>query len=222
MVERIIVGPLHTNAYVFSFGKKDCIIIDPGADPEKILRELGVLNMIPRGIVLTHGHLDHTSAVAKIALHYASLGEPVPIAIHEADAEFLGPGSEERNRAQFISIDPDSDLFRELFTPLPAADILLNEGDMVFGTDLRVIHTPGHTPGSICLYSESQAIIFTGDTLFFKGIGRSDLPGGDGRLLLKNVAEKLFTLPPETRIFPGHGPNTILEREKNHNPYMTI
>lgn len=221
MVERIIVGPLHTNAYVFSFGKKDCIIIDPGADSEKILRVLGVLNMVPKGIVLTHGHLDHTSAGARIALHYASLGEPVPIAIHEADAVFLGPGSEEHNRAQFSLIDPGANLFRELYTPLPAPDVLMKEDDTVLGTDLRVIHTPGHTPGSICLYSESQGILFTGDTMFFKGIGRSDLPGGDGRLLLKNIAEKLFTLPPETRIFPGHGPNTVLEREKNHNPYMT-
>ena len=112
--------------------------------------------------------------------------------------------------------------FESMFQEIPAADTILQEHDSVFDSDLTVIHTPGHTRGSICLYSEKKNILFTGDTLFCEGIGRSDLPGGDAKTLTSSILKKLYTLPPETRIFPGHGPQSTLEREMNYNPFVRL
>ncbi len=222
MIERIIVGLLHTNAYIFSTGKKDCILIDAGSDPRKILRELEILNLIPRIMVFTHGHLDHVAAAGTMKTHYESQGLKLPIAIHAADAKYLGSASESVHRVSFQHLGTDDGFFETLYSPLPAAEIELQEGDTILDTDLTVIHTPGHTEGSICLYSESQEILFTGDTIFFKGIGRTDLPDGSGRTILESIKKKLFHLPPQTRIFPGHGPYSVLEREISHNPSMMV
>jgi glyoxylase-like metal-dependent hydrolase (beta-lactamase superfamily II) len=111
-------------------------------------------------------------------------------------------------------------LFHGFLQNLPQYDYLLEEGDTILDTDLTVIHTPGHTPGGISIYSESDLILFSGDTLFFEGVGRTDLPGGNTDLLLQSIREKLFSLPEDTRVFPGHGPYTTIEREKNHNPFL--
>jgi hydroxyacylglutathione hydrolase len=108
-------------------------------------------------------------------------------------------------------------LYNEYAAPLPRADIELNSRKKVFNTKLTVLETPGHSKGSICLYSEQESIIFTGDTLFFDGIGRSDLPGGDEKMLLTSIKNKIITLPPETSVFPGHGPLTTIEREIKGN-----
>lgn len=115
------------------------------------------------------------------------------------------------------------DLFDELNIPLhllPAADILLEEGDTLFDSSLTVIHTPGHTPGSISLYSEPQNFLFSGDTLFFENIGRTDLPGGDSKAIIRGIKDKLMSLPDETRVLPGHGPLTSIERERKTNPFI--
>ncbi|HKK64272.1 MAG TPA: MBL fold metallo-hydrolase, partial [Clostridia bacterium] len=111
-------------------------------------------------------------------------------------------------------------LFHSFLENLPEADVLLEEEQFILDTDLQVIHTPGHTPGGISIYSESDLILFSGDTLFFEGVGRTDLPGGDSDQLRSSILDKLFTLPDETRVFPGHGPFTTIEREKNHNPFL--
>ena len=113
-------------------------------------------------------------------------------------------------------------LFTELYRGVPDADILLKEGDRILDTDLTVLHTPGHSTGSLCLYSESRGILLTGDTLFCEGVGRADLPGGNQKDLLTSIRDKLYRLPPETRIFPGHGPQSTLEREMHHNPYIRL
>ena len=110
--------------------------------------------------------------------------------------------------------------FEEFFFDLPAADIILREGDDVFNTGLMVLETPGHTEGSISLYSEKDGLVFSGDTLFFQGIGRADLPGSNEQQLIKSIRTKLLTLPGETRVYPGHGLATTIEREMIGNPFI--
>jgi len=219
MVERIIVGPLFTNSYLYFIGKKQCVVIDPGADPESIIRQITVLNKTPVYIVFTHGHIDHTAAATELQLHYNSV-QLLTLA-HEKELPFFGPEAASRHRKSFQRLGVEGEaLFLELFRGVPTIDRPLQEGDMIPETDLRVFHTPGHSPGSICLYSETKKVLFSGDTLFFEGVGRTDLEGGDPESLERSIREKLFTLPPETRVFPGHGPQTTIERELRYNPFF--
>ena len=221
MVERIVVGPMNTNAYLYSEWKKECIVIDPGGDTEKIIQHMSIKNLRPRGIALTHGHIDHVAAVGKIKSHFLDLDVEIPIAIHEADKVFLGRGASRKHKKSLSHVESqDVEYFEEASMKLPAPDVLLSEGDHLFDSDLVVIHTPGHTPGSICLYSESQEVLFSGDTLLFEGIGETALAGSDQKTLLESIKTKLFTLPRSIRLFPGHGPFTTLEREIRHNPYF--
>ncbi|RPJ09651.1 MAG: MBL fold metallo-hydrolase [Spirochaetaceae bacterium] len=221
MIERIIVGALHTNCYFFSFNKKDCLIIDPGGDADKIIASMEVLNMIPIGIVFTHGHFDHTVAASAIKDHFLGKSRRMKLAIHSADRTYLGRAAERNNRKHFSILGDDAEKeFEALFIPIPEPDILLKEGDDVFKSGLKVIETPGHTQGSICLYSKNENILFSGDTLFFESIGRTDLPGGNERAIQKSLRERILCLPPETQIYPGHGPLTTLERELKGNRFI--
>lgn len=221
MVERIIVGPLFTNSYLYFIGKKQCLVIDPGADPESIIRQITILNKTLIYIVFTHGHIDHTTAATELQLHYNSL--QVLNLAHTEELSFFGSGAESRHRRSFQRLGIEGEaLFLELFRGVPTIDQPLQEGDFIPETDLKVLHTPGHSPGSICLYSETKKILFSGDTLFFEGVGRTDLEGGDSENLKRSIREKLYTLPPETRVFPGHGPQTTIERELRCNPFLQI
>ncbi len=222
MVERIVIEPFNENAYVFSEWKKECILIDPGGEPDKIISHMVGKNLKPRGIVCTHGHLDHIGGILRIKDFYLDKGIILKVAVHTEDRPFFGPEAKEMHRQSMKGI-PES-LLDELNIPLhsiPDADILLKEGDFLFDSQLVVIHTPGHTPGSISLYCESQNFLFSGDTLFFENVGRTDLPGGNRESLLESIKEKLFTLPDETRVMPGHGPLTTIEREKKNNPFVS-
>jgi hydroxyacylglutathione hydrolase len=223
MVERVVVGAWKTNCYIFSSTKKECIIVDPGGDEAEIASRVDVLNMVPVGIALTHGHVDHVAALARLRENYGRRGYPLPVAINPADRKFLGTGGMETHRESlevlgldemsFFGVDP---------AELPRADVRLREGDRVFNMDLLVIETPGHTPGSVCLYAEKEGILFSGDTLFFDGVGRTDLPGGSEKKLKESIQKKIAILPPETRVFPGHGPFTTVEREKRGNAFFRI
>ena len=223
MLERIIVGELFVNCYVYFTARKECILIDPGADAPAILKTLASLNMSPKAMVFTHGHLDHIAAAGEIRSHFEAQKTKIPIAVHKADASYFGRRGEEKHRQSFAIMGAEGlALFQLLFREVPSADIKLQEEDSADGFDLKVIHTPGHSKGSICLYSEKKKILFTGDTLFCEGVGRSDLPGGDAKALANSIQKKLYTLPPETRIFPGHGPQSTLEREMKYNPYVRL
>jgi glyoxylase-like metal-dependent hydrolase (beta-lactamase superfamily II) len=212
---------MDTNCYLFSNGKKECIIIDPGGNEETVISNISMLKMIPVGIVLTHGHFDHTASVGKIKDLYAQDDIELKIAIHKADKNFLGKRAAKTNSDTLreMGVPPDKD-FEKLFTDFPTSDIILQQDDEVFSTGLIVIETPGHTPGSICLYSEKDSLVFSGDTLFFQGIGRTDLPGSSEEMLLAGIRSKLLTLPPETRVYPGHGLSTSIEREIIGNPFI--
>jgi hydroxyacylglutathione hydrolase len=217
MVERVVVGPVKTNCYIYSSAKKECIIIDPGWDEMEISNRIDVLNMVPVGVALTHGHLDHVAALGRLKDLYTVRGYSLHIAVHTSDRKFLGPKALEAH-AEYLGKEEKS-MFGD-FPELPKPDIKLKDGEKVLDTDLVVIETPGHTPGSLCFYSEREGILFSGDTLFFEGVGRTDLHGGSEKKLRDSIVKKILVLPPETRIFPGHGPFTTIEREKRGNPFL--
>ena len=220
MVERIIVGPLYTNTYVVATGKKECLLVDPGADPQHLLARLEILNVVPTAIAFTHGHLDHTAAAQAIIEHYSERGLKIEVGIHRSDRAYLPPKGEQTNRELFEALGPEAvTAFEALYAELPRPTFFLKDGDPVLDTDFVTIHTPGHTQGSVGLYSEERGVLFSGDTLFFTTVGRTDVVGGDLEKLTKSIRKTLFALPPETRLFPGHGPNSTLEREIANNDF---
>ena len=220
MVERIIVGSLYTNAYVIATGKKVCMVVDPGGDAALLLSRLEILNVVPTAIVFTHGHLDHTAAAQAIIDHYADRVPKMEVGIHRSDRAYLPPRGKETNRQLFEALGPDAiEAFERLYTELPKPTFFLKDGEPVLDTDFITIHTPGHSQGSVCLYSEERAAVFSGDTLFFKTVGRTDVMGADLEKLTRSIRKTLFALPSETRLFPGHGPHSTLEREIANNDF---
>lgn len=206
LIRRLMVGPLQTNCYIVGCeATKTGLIIDPGGDPDAIMREVEEQGLAVTLIVNTHAHIDHISANARI-----KEATGAPLAIHELDAPLL--------------TDPWRSLsfFMGRRKPSPPPDQLLKEGDRIqVGTiSLEVLHTPGHTPGSISLWSEMERVVFTGDALFHMGIGRTDFPGGSHETLIRSIREKLLTLPGDTVVYSGHGPATTIEQEKVSNPWL--
>ncbi len=202
-LKSFVVGPIETNCYLLYDEKTgDASVIDPGAGEDSILSFIRRKKLKIKNIILTHGHGDHIGAVMKIKQEAGG-----HVMINKEDAEFLS--------APFRNLS--SSFGAHITAPEPSR--LLTEGDIVDigSAAYTVVHTPGHTPGGICLVGEGR--VFSGDTLFFEGIGRSDLSGGDGDLLIKMIREKLFTLPDETKVYPGHGPETSIGWEKEHNTF---
>lgn len=200
ILEKVCVGAMGVNCYILASkeGAK-AIIIDPGDQECKIQQVLDKYKLAPGFIINTHGHYDHIGADDKFN---------VPVYAHKLEAPLL--------KEPMLNL---SGLFSQPYQ-VKSEIILLEEGERVTLDDiqLKVIHTPGHTQGGITLLLEKpiDKIAFTGDTLFCQGIGRSDLSGGDEGLLIKSIKEKLFILPSETKIYPGHGePSTIGEEKKN-------
>lgn len=223
MLIPLVVGPMATNAYIFSEDEKTCYIIDPGGDEDKIISIVDKHKLSPKGIICTHGHLDHTAAVGPLMETWGTedgAGDFL-LAVHEKDSAYLGPRAEDTHRRSFASLGIiETGYFSMLFNPSPEPNFFLKEGRTVPGTDLIVYHTPGHTEGSVCLYSEKERILFSGDTLFRRGIGRTDLPGGSGADIFNSIKNVIFTLPESTKVFSGHGPETDIGSEKQGNPFV--
>jgi glyoxylase-like metal-dependent hydrolase (beta-lactamase superfamily II) len=203
IIKKIVVGPLACNCYIVGAeSTRKGIIIDPGDEATRILNEAKDLGVEIESIVLTHGHKDHVGALKE-----TKEAIDAKVIIHTDETDILKDQSLARSFGLFY---PDA--------PLP--DTLLKDGDAVDvgGIPLSVLHTPGHTPGGICLLGEG--FVFSGDTLFNQGIGRCDFPGGDYEQLLNSIRTKLMTLPDTTVVYPGHGPDTIIGTERTSNPFL--
>jgi hydroxyacylglutathione hydrolase len=207
-IDRLMLGEYQTNCYVLrtTEGAGQCLIVDAGLGAEELIAFLGEREIRPVAVVLTHGHIDHIAGVGLLRESYQGL----KVLIHELDAEMLS--------------QPAANLSGLMGRPFAAepADILLKDGEWIeqAGVKLQVFHTPGHSPGGICLYSSEDGIVFTDDALFAESIGRTDFPGGSMSRLLGSIREKLWVLPDETVVYPGHGPSTTIAREKAQNPFL--
>lgn len=207
IVSCITVGMFEENCYLYACPTtREAVIIDPGDEAERILARIQELKLVPRYILNTHGHIDHIGAIDAVSAVY-----PIPLAIHEADTFMYTDERAARNfgrRAPLVQ---------------RKADILLREGSVIsFGTlKLEVLYTPGHTQGGVCFIARPYCV-FSGDTLFHRSIGRTDLPGGNYEQLVQSIRTRLYTLEDDLVVFPGHGEPTTIVAEKHENPFVTI
>ena len=206
IIKTLPVGPIMANCFIVGCQETmQAAIIDPGDEADKILQSVADSNLEVKTIINTHGHFDHVSA--NKGIHAAT---NAPILIHALDAPML----------EHISASAANWGLSAENSPVP--DRTLNDGDtIVFGNiTLNVLHTPGHTPGGISLFTEGH--VFVGDTLFAGSIGRTDFPGGDFATLKSSIQDKLFTLGDDVRVYTGHGPETTIGHEKQHNPFVGV
>ena len=203
ILKNLVVGPLAANCYIVgSESSKEGMIIDPGDEAKAILEKVKDLGLEIRSIVLTHGHIDHIGALKEV-----KEATGAEVAIHTDEAKSLQG-------------QPLSTLLGLSHPTPPPPDRLLQDGDSMDIGDLHfsVLHTPGHSPGGICLLGEG--VVFSGDTLFNYGIGRTDLPGGSYSQLMNSLHTKLMVLPDNTAVYPGHGPDTTIGTERRENPFL--
>jgi glyoxylase-like metal-dependent hydrolase (beta-lactamase superfamily II) len=199
--QRLTLGPLDTNCWLVDDGADGpVLVVDPADDGAEILEAVGSRQVA--AVVLTHGHFDHLGAVRDVV---EATGAPV--VVHRDDAESMTSSS--GNGGALFGFTETA----------PVADRTVRDGDTIAagGVELDVIHTPGHTPGSICLLG--GGVLLSGDTLFAGSIGRTDFPGGDMASMRRSIA-RLASLPDETRVCPGHGPETTIGRERRVNPFF--
>ena len=203
IIKDLTVGPIMANCFIVGCEKtREAAVIDPGDDTDKILMTLAGLKLKVKYIINTHGHFDHVGGNRKM-----KDATGADILIHSLDAPMLDYLSQSASALGMNAEDS------------PPPDRMLKDGDEVkFGNIiLKVIHTPGHSPGGIALYSDG--VVFVGDTLFAGSIGRTDFPGGDFETLLSSIRKKLFVLGDDVRVFTGHGPETTIGAEKKYNPF---
>ena len=210
IIDAIILGDFQANCFCVRQNDEasDCLIIDPGMGAEMLVQMLKGNGYTPVDIALTHGHADHIGGVEAIRQHWPE----VRVAIHKDDAAML------TNPAENLS------LMAGVMVQARPAEILLDSEKTYYqaaGLRFKILHTPGHTPGGICLYASDEHTLFAGDTLFAGSIGRSDFPGGSHELLVEMIRQKLLILPAATTVYTGHGPATTIETEKASNPFLT-
>lgn len=207
MIERLVVGQLASNCYIFyDNNSREAIIIDAGDDGEFIINKIRDLNLRPQAVIATHGHFDHILAVTELKLAFN-----IPFLIHRGDIPIVK--RMERTAKYFTGLKPD---------PAPQYDKLVKDQEniKIGESNLMVISTPGHTPGSVSLYSEKENILFTGDTIFADGsYGRTDLAGGDANKLKDSIL-KILSYPEDTIIYPGHGDESTIKKEKHFYRFL--
>jgi len=204
VIHQLSVGPLQVNCFLVACQKtRDAMVVDPGEEGLRILQLAKSEGLEISKVVNTHGHFDHIGANQQVV---ESTG--ATLMLHAADLPLL---QNARNHAEVYGLT---------VVPSPAPDRLLGQGDTfeVGEHTFSVFHVPGHSPGGICLLSEGH--LFVGDVLFAGSVGRTDLPGGDFDALVEGVRERLFTLPDETIVHPGHGPDTTIGQERRMNPFV--
>lgn len=207
-IERISAWVADTNAYVVASDTGEAIVVDAPPDPERIGAHLAAMDVAVVGILLTHGHIDHTGGAGKLAAQSGAMTYVHP------DDDFLTLHPTEQLRAMFGVVPPGS-------YEIPERLESLGHGQQldIAGLSLEVRHTPGHTPGHCCFYLADEGIVFTGDQLFAGSIGRTDLPGGSHRDLAISMRERVMDLDDSVDVLPGHGPETTIGRERATNPF---
>lgn len=205
MIDHYVVGPVQTNCF-FAINKetKEMLVIDPGDYAKKLIEKAKGDGYHPVAVLLTHGHFDHAGGAEEFAKHFA-----IPIYAHEEEKEVL---EDARNNASWMlgeNLTFHADVYVKDEQELDLA-----------GMHIRVLHTPGHTKGGCCYYLPYEDVVFSGDSLFYESIGRTDLPTGSASTLIRSVKEKLMTLPDRVAVYPGHGDMTTIDTERMYNPYL--
>lgn len=203
-IHKITSGPFQENGYIIhGEDSKNCILIDPGDNPELYIRKIEEFNLTPLAIINTHGHIDHIHAVQPLKDHFS-----IPFYIHENEKMFL---EHYPNSCLTYGMIPNQKLEVDYW--------LTDETDLKVGEyTLKIVFTPGHTPGGLCYQINGN--IFTGDTLFKGSIGRTDFPGGDYGILMESLQKLINEIPGETRVHSGHGLSTTIAEEVNSNPFL--
>ncbi|CDQ39665.1 MBL fold metallo-hydrolase [Virgibacillus salexigens] len=203
-IEIMSLGPLGTNCYIV-YQDNQALVFDPGGEPEKVKTFLSANQLDPKAILLTHGHFDHIGAVDTLRKFYE-----IDVYIHQAEADWL-EDAQKNGSLMFIG--------ETIQTQKP--DQLLAPEKMTLGNfQFEIIHTPGHSPGSVTFLFHEQLMMISGDVLFYQGIGRTDLPGGNFEELKQSIKQKIYTLDKDFDIYPGHGPKTSIANEKKANPFI--
>lgn len=205
-IVQLPLGPLGTNCYVLS-EQEESLVIDPGGDSDQLIGYLTENKLKPSAILLTHAHFDHIGAVDDVRDHF-----DIPVYVHKEEEDWLSDPNQ--NGSAFFQMGRIA---------ARKAEHHFNIGEMSIGSfQLEVRHTPGHSPGSVSLVFREEDFVIAGDALFQRGIGRTDLPGGDMDTLVSSIRKELYTLPDSTRVYPGHGPTTTIREEKRENPFVTL
>ena len=204
IIKNIVVGPLEVNCYILGYEEaKEAAIIDPGDNADEIIKIIESEELKPKYIINTHAHFDHIGGVKEIQDYFK-----IDFILHKEDLFLIENASEQ---ATAFGLKPISK---------PEVNRYVNNDEKISlgNKSITVIHTPGHSPGCVCYYVDNN--VFVGDTLFAGSIGRTDLPGGSYETLISSVKEKLFPLGDSTIVYPGHGPSTTIQSEKEHNPFL--
>lgn len=204
-IRMMVLGPVQTNCFfLINEDTKEVLIIDPADRAQKIIEWINSEGLKPVAILLTHGHFDHIMGMAGVKNEYH-----IPVYASKDEVEVLANPqlNVSTMMGAYISV---------------TADELFADGDVLelAGMKLKVISTPGHTIGSVCFYMEEEKVLISGDTLFEASVGRSDFPTGSSRQLIESIKTRLFVLPDDTDVFPGHGGTTSIAYEKAHNPFI--
>ncbi len=206
ILETLTVGPFHENCYVIGDEEtNEGAIVDPGDEAARIALAVEQTNLEIGQILITHAHIDHVGAVAALVDEYAC-----PVLMH-AEAESM-----------LKQLPTQAFMMGLKFGKVPTVNRYVGDEEVleVGGLKLKSLYTPGHAPGHLAFYVESEALVLSGDALFAGSVGRTDLFGGSIELLMQSIDERLLTLPDETKVYPGHGPETTIGDERRHNPFL--
>lgn len=205
-VGKFVLGPVATNCYIgINEETKECFIVDPATCPPEFVSYIKNAGLTVKAVLLTHGHFDHIMGLDALLKEFS-----VPVYAHEAERDVLE--SEQLNSSASMLGQPYS---------FSGADYVTNRQELrIAGFEILVIYTPGHTIGGCCYYIEKEKTLFSGDTLFHGSVGRTDLPTGSMGQLVSSVRDRLFVLPDDTQVYPGHMEETTIGYEKRYNPFI--